>query len=88
MSQYRQVNGMFASLTRSQYDELVCRYPRWMASVWPKIAGRWYLSGPTFDDRFHRRVMLLVLHVAGVHAARRTCCSHHDTSVPPAPASP
>jgi len=33
-----------------------------MASVWPRIVGRWYLYGPNFDDRYYKRIMFMVRH--------------------------
>jgi hypothetical protein len=51
---------MFMLLTRRDYDRLVQRYPSWMASVFPKIIGRWYLAGPNYDDRFFKRISLLL----------------------------
>ena len=54
------VHGTSALLARCDYDALVSRFPGWMASVWPKIVRHWFLYGPTFDDRFYKRVMFMV----------------------------
>lgn len=51
---------MGSLISRSQYDNLVRRYPTWMARVWPKLVLRWYVYGPSFDDRFHRRFTILL----------------------------
>lgn len=54
------VYGTCFLLYRMDYDRLLARYPSWFANVWPRISGRWHLSGVSVDDRYYKRFQILL----------------------------
>ncbi len=60
---YRVIPGLGFTILRCQYDELLKRYPSWMAKCWPNIVLRWNINGPVVNADYFQRLMYLLNYV-------------------------